>query len=259
MDTDESPIVLEAIGLRKSFEGKRAVDGISVTLRRGEIVALLGANGAGKSTLLYLLAGMLVPNKGLISVFGMDRWESNFAIRRQSSYLAAEPWFGACQTPWEYMQFVAAAYQMTRGQLVERGDRLAAQMNMLSNMTKRFDQLSLGMRKKAGLIGAFLPEAQLYLLDEPFAGGIDPMAMESLRGWIAEAGRRGATVMYSTQVLDLTEELATRLMVLIDGRTCHDGTPEALIRRAGINPSENRALHRAFGKLVEFANEPVEP
>lgn len=259
MEPNTAPVILQATALRKSFAGTDAIDGVSVTLRAGEIVALLGANGAGKSTLLYLLAGMLMPNRGLIHVFGFDRWRFNFPIRRRTSYLAAEPWFGACPTPWDYLQFVAAAYELTRGQLAERGDRLAAQMNMLSHLTKPFDQLSLGMRKKTGLIAAFLPENDLYLLDEPLAGGIDPIAMEVLRGWIAEASQRGAGVMFSTQVLDQTEELAHRLMVLIGGRVQHDDTPEALIRRAGIDPSENRALHKAFGKLVDFANEPVEP
>lgn len=250
METANAPVILEAVDLRKWYGATKAVDGVTLRAKAGEIVAVIGANGAGKSTLLYLLGGLVLPGSGRVRVLGEDRWRANFAIRKRCSFLSAEPDFGDCPTPWDYLQYVGAAYGFTPHQLAQRVEPLADQMSMLPHFGRPIAELSLGMRKKVGLIAAFTPESEIYFLDEPFAGGIDPLAMEVLRTWIARAGRAGATVLFSTQVLDQTDELASRLMVLLDGQLRYDDSPAALIRRAGIDPAENRAIHKAFATLV---------
>ncbi len=119
-------------------------------------------------------------------------------------------------------------------------------MNMTDHWDKPWERLSLGMMKKTGLIAAFLPKVPLRMFDEPFAGGIDPMAMEQLYTWMAEAKAHGETILFSTQVLEQAENAADRLLLLEDGAIRALATPAALIVQAGIDPNEPRALYKAF-------------
>lgn len=241
-----SDAVLEAVGLRHKYGLTTAIDGVSLEVPGGEILCIIGSNGAGKTTLLSLLGGMILPQRGHVRVFGLDRWRANFEIRKQSTFLFANPVFGASRTPYEFLRFFAQIYGIPRGVFLERVERLAAEMNMTGHWDKPWNKLSLGMMKKAGLIAAFLPEVPLRMFDEPFAGGIDPMAMEQLYGWMADGKAHGETILFSTQVLEQAENAADRLLLLEDGGIRALDTPDALITQAGVDPNEPRALYKAF-------------
>ncbi len=243
-------IAIEAVGLRFRYGREWAVDGVSLEIPRGEVLCVIGANGAGKTTLLSLLGGMVLPQQGHVRVFGLDRWRDNFEIRKRSTFLLAEPAFGESLTPYEFLRFFAQIYGVPKVDFLERVKRLAAGMNMTGHWNKPWQKLSLGMLKKTGLIAAFLPDAELRILDEPFAGGIDPMAMETLYSWIAAAKARGETVLFSTQVLEQAESAANRILLLEGGHIRALGTPTGIIAMAGVSPGEPRALYKAFLDLT---------
>lgn len=246
----DDDVIINATGLRHKYGRSVALDSVSLDIRRGEVVCIIGANGAGKSTLLGLLGGMLFPNRGHVTVFGMDRWRDNFAIRKRSTLLFAEPVFGASPTPYEFLRFFAQIYGIPRSEFRSRLEKLADEMHMTKHLDKPWQKLSLGMMKKTGLIAAFLPDAELRIMDEPFAGGIDPLAMEMLYTWIRAARERGETIVFSTQVLEQAEGAADRILILIDGTIQIDGTPLEILTSAGVSPGEPRALSKAFLKLT---------
>lgn len=250
-------VTVEAVGLRFRYGRSYAVDGVSLELRAGEALCVIGPNGAGKTTLLSLLGGMVLPQQGHVRVFGLDRWRENFEIRKRSTFLLAEPAFGESLTPYEFLRFFGQIYGIPKETFLERVKRLAAEMDMTEHWTKPWGKLSLGMMKKTGLIAAFLPDAGLRIMDEPFAGGIDPMAMERLYQWIGAAKARGETIIFSTQVLEQAESAADRILMLEGGSIRADGTPAEIITLAGVDPAEPRALYKAFLRLADKSKETV--
>lgn len=248
---------IEAVGLQFRYGRTRAVDGVSLDIGAGEILCVIGPNGAGKTTLLSLLGGMVLPQQGHVRVFGLDRWRDNFEIRKRSTFLLAEPAFGESLTPYEFLRFFAQIYGIPKQIFLERVKALAAEMVMVEHWNKPWAKLSLGMMKKTGLIAAFLPDAGLRILDEPFAGGIDPMAMERLYQWMGTAKTRGETIIFSTQVLEQAESASDRILMLENGGVRALATPPELISMAGVDLNENRALYKAFLKLADQSKGPV--
>lgn len=242
-----------AVGLVKNYPEVKAADGISLEIRRGEIVCVIGPNGAGKTTLLYLLGGLLYPSAGHLHIFGLHRWKDNHAIRLRSATLPASPVTGASPTPYEYLRYIAQVYGMEKVRFLEKLERLAAQMNYGPFLSWSWESLSLGLRKKAGLIGCFLPEVELRILDEPFAGGIDPLGMEVLYQWFEQSRSRGETVVFSTQVLEQAQEASDRIVLVRNGRIALQGSPSDILLGAGVDPAEPRALAKAFVKMTSDA------
>lgn len=243
--------IIEVVGLSRKFGRTRAVDGVSFEVRRGEVLCVVGANGAGKTTLLNLLAGLLYPSGGHVKVFGMDRWRKNFSIRQRTVYLPAEGLGFGWESPYDMVHLYAQLYGVGREDFEVRGAKLADEMAMLPHFYKGMPELSLGMQKKAGLIAAFLAKAELRILDEPMAGGIDPIAIERLYGWFDAARARGETTIFSTQVMDHAEAAADRLLVMNHGAIGFLGTPRDFAASQGIDPDAPRALAKA---LIAFAD-----
>lgn len=243
-------IAIRAEGLSKFYDGVRAIDGVSLDVKRGEVLCVIGPNGAGKTTLLALLGGIIYPKAGTVSVFSEDRWQKNFELRKRSTYLPPQPIIGETPTPYEYHRFLAQIYGMTKPDFLDRLRALTADMKLAEHLHKSWHSLSLGLFKKAGLIGAFLPDAELRIMDEPFAGGIDPLGMEMLYTWMNRARLRGETILFSTQVLDQAEAAADRILLLDRGKIAAVGTPAELLALAKIPPTEPRGLAKAFVELT---------
>lgn len=242
--------VIQAVGLRKKYPGVEALRGVSLDVHKGEILCIIGPNGAGKTTLLYLLGGVVFASAGHVTVFGLHRWKENFEIRRRSVVLPALPIFGSSPTPYEYLRFLAQIYSLSKETFLARLRQLAAEMSLSPHLNKPWSALSPGLAKKVALIGCFLPEVPLRILDEPFAGGIDPLGMEVLYGWMREAHERGETLVFSTQVLDQAQHLADRIALLHEGRVLALGSPGELIEKAQVPSTDPRPLARAFLTLT---------
>ena len=243
-------VAIRAVGLQKKYPGVRALRGVSVEIRRGEIFCVIGPNGAGKTTLLYLLGGLIFPSAGHVTVFGLHRWKDNFEIRKRSAMLTTEPLYGESPTPYEYLRFLAQIYGLPKREFLDRLRRLSSEMQYTSYLNKAWPALSSGLTKKAGLVGCFLPDAALRILDEPFAGGIDPLGVEILYGWMREARDHGETVVFSTQILDQAEHVADRILLLHEGTILALGSPSKLIEKAGVAAGEERPLAKAFLALT---------
>lgn len=249
--TVENDLCIEAVGLQKKFGRTRALKALSLDIPKGEVLCVVGPNGAGKTTLLLLLGGIILPSSGHVKVLGLHRWKENFEIRKRSTFLSDTPLFGACLSPYDFLRFYAQIYGIPKAEFLDRVKELAEEMAMTEHLDKPWDKLSLGMKKKTGLIAIFLPPAELRIIDEPFAGGIDPMAMDRLYEWMQSAKTRGETVLFSTQVLEQAERASDRVLVLRDGARVAFDSPQNMVHQTGLDPSDPRAFNKALLKLMD--------
>ncbi len=244
-------LAVQASNLVHKYGGVVAVGGVDFEVRQGQSVCIIGPNGAGKTTLLWMLGGALLPHNGVIKVLGMDRWEDNYEIRKRSSYISVTPSFGAALTPYEYLRYVAGMYGMLKADFMERVEVLAREMQMLDNLGKEWMHLSTGMYKKTALIGAFLPDAELRFMDEPFTYGIDPQAIDMLHRWLGRSKEAGESIVYSTQVLEHAKASADVIYFLHKGRVVSKGSADEIIQKSGVDKDSPRGLYEAFVKLTD--------
>ncbi|HEY8130118.1 MAG TPA: ABC transporter ATP-binding protein, partial [Hyphomicrobium sp.] len=160
---------LEIRNLTKSFKEK-AVDGLSLSIRRGEFYALLGPNGAGKTTTLRMVAGLLKPDSGSVGIFGIDALDNPITAKAVIAWVPDEPMVYDKLDPLEYLEFVAGLWGMDEAKATKRAAELIGVLGLEAQASTRCQGLSKGMRQKVALAGALIHEPQLIILDEPLTG-----------------------------------------------------------------------------------------
>ena len=166
MKQELSPAALDIRGLRKSFD-KPAVEGLNLSVRPGEFYMLLGPNGAGKTTTLRMGSGLLKPDEGSISVFGIDALADPVAAKQIMGWLSDEPMIYDKLTPLEYLEFVAGLWNVEASVAEARAQDLIGWLGLEKLAHTRCEQFSRGMRQKVALAGALVHEPKLIILDEP--------------------------------------------------------------------------------------------
>ena len=241
---------LQIRGLSKAFAGKPAVDGLDLTVRQGELYALLGPNGAGKTTSLRMVTGLLKPDAGDISVFGVDARKDPREAKRLVAWLPDEPLLYDKLNPIEYLEFVAGLWGMDGRTARARAEELLRQLDLWDNRAQRCETFSRGMKQKAALAGALIHAPRLMILDEPLTG-LDAAAARQVKDLLRARTRQGMTVILTTHILDVAERVADRIGIIQKGRLLAEGTLEELRARAGSGQS---TLEDVFLQLVAPAD-----
>ncbi len=214
--------------LCKEYDGRRVLGPISLTLMPGKVLALLGHNGSGKSTTLAIIAGVVDPTEGSVTV-GMRTLEptrDDPAYRREIAYVPDEPLLFPDLTLRQHAAFVAGAWDVPAEPFEELLDRLGIG-HVLDEVPATF---SRGMRQKAGLALAFLRPASLMLIDEPFSG-LDDAGREAFLGLLRERCAEGSAAVVATHARARVEGFATRAMRLEDGAVVASGQPRDVVTR----------------------------
>ena len=215
----ERAIAAEARDLTKEFDGKRAVDGVSLTVPEGSITGILGPNGAGKTTTIRMLLGIIDPTSGTRSLLGHDR---PLEIAKQVGYLPEERGLYPAMPAVEAIAFMGAL----RGLPIKEGRRRA--LNLLreadhEDWAKRpIRTLSKGMAQTVQLLGTIVHEPRLIVLDEPFAG-LDALNQQKLEQLIRDQAAAGTTVIFSTHVIAHAERLCERVVIIAGGKAAFEG------------------------------------
>ena len=157
---------LDVRGLCKRFD-RPAVDGLDLTIRKGEFYGLLGPNGAGKTTTLRMVAGLLKPDAGSISVFGVDALADPVEAKRITAWVSDEPMIYDKLTPYEYLEFVAGLWSIDANEAERRANELLDWLALRPHAHERCEGFSKGMRQKVALAGALVHDPMLIILDEP--------------------------------------------------------------------------------------------
>ncbi len=236
---------LELLRLTKSFD-RPAVDRLDLRVRAGEFYALLGPNGAGKTTTLRMVAGLLEPDAGGISIFGIDARRDPVAAKRLVAWVSDEPMIYEKLTPFEYLEFVAGLWSLDAAAAEARARELFDWLGLAPHAHERCQGFSKGMRQKVALAGALVHDPRLIILDEPLTG-LDAGSARLVKEVFAERVRSGVTVIMTTHILEVAERMAERIGVLARGRLIAEGTLEELRGQAGKAGS---SLEEVFLDLV---------
>lgn len=222
--------VIDTRDLVKTFGRTRALDGLDLTVVRGEVHGFLGPNGAGKSTTIRILLGSLRATSGTATVFGRDPWTDAVDLHRDLAYVPGDVTLWPSLTGGETIDLLGRMRggldTRRRADLIERFDL---------DPTKKSRAYSKGNRQKVALVSAFSSNAELLLLDEP-TSGLDPLMEQVFRECIAEAGGRGATVLLSSHILSEVEALCERVTIIRAGATVESGSLAGMrhLRRTSI-------------------------
>lgn len=250
MDADELPPALQVNGLRKIFE-RPAVDGLNLSVRRGEFYMLLGPNGAGKTTTLRMIAGLLRPDEGAISIFGIDAIANPVQAKEITGWLPDEPMIYDKLTPLEYLEFVSGLWNVESGVAEKNAHDLLQWLGLARHANERCEGFSRGMRQKVALAGALVHEPKLIILDEPLTG-LDAASARLVKSVLAERVRAGCTIIMTTHILEIAERMGDRIGVIAQGRLVAEGTLDELRSRIGRGDS---TLEDMFLTIVEADSE----
>lgn len=219
--------------LSKSYGRHPVLRSIDLDLPAGEVVAVLGPNGAGKTTLLRCLGGILLPDEGSIHLDGVEFQRDDLALRRRMAFLPDDVPFDPGMSVLDHAGLVLRLYEVAERVAVQRTLELLERFELLSAAPLPLAQLSRGEKYKAGLIPLMAAAPQLFLLDEPFASGMDPAGLVALKDFLRELTSRGGSALYTTQIMDVVERFADRVVVLSQGRVVVAGTREAVLAERG--------------------------
>jgi ABC-2 type transport system ATP-binding protein len=236
---------LQVRGLTKRFD-RPAVDGLDLTVRAGEFYTLLGPNGAGKTTTLRMVAGLLMPDAGSISVFGTDALADPVSAKQIIAWVSDEPMIYDKLTPYEYLEFVAGLWNVDAPAAQARADELIAWLGLDPHAHERCESFSRGMRQKVALAGALVHDPWLIILDEPLTG-LDAGSARMVKDVLLQRVRAGRTVLMTTHILEVAERMAERIGVIANGRLIAEGTLAELRLRAG---RKDTSLEDIFLDLV---------
>ncbi|MBJ3783557.1 ABC transporter ATP-binding protein [Devosia sp. MSA67] len=218
-------------GLTKSFE-RPVVRGVDLTIRPGEFYALLGPNGAGKTTILRMVAGLLRPDAGSITVLGVDALADPVAAKRRMAWVSDEPMVYDRLTPLEYLDFVAGLWQVEPVRAKASAHELIDWLDLAPHANELCGGFSKGMLQKVALAGALVHDPDLIILDEPLTG-LDAGSARQVKDVLRQRTASGVTVIMTTHILEVAERMAERIGVIADGRLIAEGTLAQLRARIG--------------------------
>jgi ABC-2 type transport system ATP-binding protein len=219
---------VEALGIRKAFGGKQVLDGVDLTVPKGQIVALLGPNGAGKTTLIRILATLLRPDAGAATIAGHDLLTDAVGVRQAISLTGQYAAVDDMLTGEENQQMMARLRHLPRRAARDRADQLLAEFDLGDVRRRLVKTYSGGMRRRVDLAASLIARPELLFLDEPTTG-LDPRSRDQLWSAVANLARQdGMTVLLTTQYLMEAEQLADDVAVLHQGRIVAKGTPGQL-------------------------------
>ncbi len=235
--------MIEAQNLSRRYGDFTAVDGISFSVREGEILGMLGPNGAGKTTTIRMITGFLPPTGGRVTVDGKDLFESPRQARRQVGYLPENVALYPEMRVSEYLGYRAQLEGLPRSE-ARTAIPVALERCLLGDVQNQIiGTLSKGYRQRVGLATAILHNPRVLVLDEPTVG-LDPRQIISIRELIRELGREH-TLLLSTHILPEVELLCDRVVIIDRGRIIAEGTPESLRQSWTGNPSVRVAFKEA--------------
>ena len=227
-----------------------AVDGIDLTIARGEFYALLGPNGAGKTTTLRMISGLLLPDQGTIEVFGINAITEPRRAKQQIDWLPDEPLLYDKLTAAEYLEFIAGLWGMEARRAERNAEELLRRLDLWQHRDEGCEGFSRGMKQKAALAGALLHDPRLLILDEPLTG-LDATIAREVKDLLLERARGGCTIILTTHIMEVAERLVDRIGIIQRGRILVEGTLEELRTQAGRS---NATLEDLFLGLVSQPN-----
>ena len=250
--------VVKCVGLTKIFRDfwmrnrVRAVDGINLEVRRGEVFGLLGPNGSGKSTTVKLALGLLHATAGRVFVF--DRRPEDVSIKRRIGYLPEESYLYRFLNARETLEYYGRLFFQSRSQRKKRIDMLLDMVGLAAVQRRPVGEYSKGMQRRIGLAQALINDPDLLILDEPTTG-MDPIGTRQIKDLIFELAQRGKTVLLCSHLLADVEDVCHRVAIMFGGKIRKEGTVDDLLVQEGRTTIETATLDVATIQQIEHVLE----
>lgn len=223
--------MIEVSDVAKDYGPIRALDGVSFSVSRGEVVGFLGPNGAGKTTCMKILTGFISASAGTVTINGLDIVDHGVQVRALMGYLPENAPVYSEMTVREYLKFVAGIRGIVRTSMDRRISETASMVGILDRLDQEIGTLSKGFRQRVGLAQAMIHNPEILILDEP-TSGLDPNQIVEIRELIREIGR-DRTVILSTHNLPEVTAVCNRVLIVHRGRIVADGSPQEIRTRHG--------------------------
>mgnify|MGYP003648020433 FL=1 len=250
-----SEIILSLAGVSKTFNGKAAVSDLSFDVKRGEITGFLGPNGAGKSTSLRMALGILTPDSGKVSLFGGRPRAS--ALERVG-FLPEERGLYRKMKAIDVIVFFARLKGVEAAEARRRGLAMLEEFGLGDVAESKVKTLSKGMAQKIQIIATLIHNPEFIILDEPFSG-LDPVNQKALERIVRARAEAGATILFSTHVMEHAERLCDQIVLVARGRKVFDGTVEQALghvpRRVVLETVSQQDLRETFAQLGEITED----
>lgn len=245
--------MISAHSLRKSFGHVQAVNGISLSVSKGEVLGFLGPNGAGKSTTMRMLSGFLTPDSGTASICGFDVTSNPIEAKKAMGYLPEGAPAYSNMTPKNFLEFVGGIRGLSGKSLKQAVERTIEQTHIESVVYRSIETLSKGYKRRVGLAQTLVHDPKVLILDEP-TDGLDPNQKHEIRKLIRKMASEKAIII-STHILEEVESVCTRAVIIADGRLVMDGTPKEMI---AFDASHNAVLIPVKMNRIEDAKKDIQ-
>lgn len=223
------------------FKGKKVINNLNLSVREGDIYAFVGRNGVGKTTTIKSIVGINHITEGDILLDKISILKEPIKYKSMLAYIPDNPILYEHLTGIQYLNFIADIYELTFKEREEAIKEYATRFELYNDLNDLISSYSHGMKQKLVLIGAFIHDPKLYVLDEPFVG-LDPKASFTLKEVLREKAKEGKIIFFSTHVLDVAEKLCNRIAIIKDGKLIVDGEMTRIIK--------DKSLEETFMELV---------
>ena len=230
-----------------------AVDGISLTVKEGEIVGILGPNGAGKTTLLRMMSKLMRPTSGMVGIrIGDEELTDEIEVKKHIGYLSNNTKLYGRLSTRELLQMLGIVYGVSEEDTKKRIDEISEVLSMESFIDNRIEKLSTGQTQRASIARCLVHDPQVYIFDEPTLG-LDIISSAAIIDFMKGERQKGKTVLYSTHYMEEAEYLCDRIVMIHQGRIISEGTPADLKAQ-----TDQDSLRDVFAELIRKEGIPDE-
>ena len=242
--------MIELKGITKKFGDFRAVDDLNLTVGKGEIFGFLGPNGAGKTTTIKMIAGVLLPSAGTITIGGIDMLTQPEAAKRKIGFIPDRPYLYEKLTGMEFLKFTADLYEVPHDIYRKRAQKNLEMFSLNDWSDELIESYSHGMKQRLIMSAALLHDPEVIIVDEPMVG-LDPAAIIMVKELFQSLAQKGVSVFMSTHTLAIVEDTCDRVGIIHRGRLIASGTTADLQREANVTDDD---LEKVFLNLTNPAN-----
>lgn len=239
--------MIEVSGLSKAYHNRVAVDNLTFTVEKGEILGLVGPNGAGKTTTIRAITGIHPPTAGTIRIAGHDVVREPIPAKSRLALIPDDPQLFSTLTVWEHLTFTAQVYRVK--DFTPLAEELLGRFELLDRRDTLTDELSRGMRQKVAVACALLHEPEALLLDEPMTG-LDPRGIRTLFETIVSRAAAGSAVIISSHLLGQIDQLCSKFLILHEGKCLFFGS-RSDIGQALPGLRDDASLEEIFFEVTE--------
>lgn len=215
---------------------------VSFKVEKGQIFGLLGPNGAGKTTLMQMIATLLMPTSGLVSICGMDTTSSAQEVRKRIGFLTTEIKLDPLSTPNQLFLFFSELYDIPKEEIEARKQESFTRFGITPFADKKIAELSTGMKQKISIVISLIHKPEVIIFDEP-TNGLDILTSRQVMDYLLELKQEKCCVLLSTHIFSVAEQLCDEIAILVDGRIVDQGSAQALTEKTG-----SRNFEEAFFK-----------